>query len=75
MKVLLFGELTDIAGNNSIEIETSKDVVTLNDNILQKFPSLQNMKYRTAVNNSFINSNITLHESDVVALLPAFAGG
>lgn len=74
MKILLFGELTDIAGN-SIEIQSATDIDTLQRNIHQKFPALQNCKYQVAVNNHIAVTNISLNETDEVALLPAFSGG
>jgi len=75
MKILLFGELTDITKNSSIEIETVNDIDELNKSIHQKFPSIQNHKYQIAVNSSLITKNISLSEADEIALLPPFAGG
>ncbi len=75
MKILLFGELTDITKNSFIEIETVNDIDELNKSIHQKFPSLQNHKYQIAVNSSLITKNISLSETDEIAFLPPFAGG
>jgi molybdopterin converting factor small subunit len=75
MKILLFGELTDIIGSSSIEIDISDDIDELKNIIHQKFPSLQNFKYQIAVNSSLITKNISLNETDEIALLPPFAGG
>ncbi len=75
MKILLFGELTDITKNSFIEIEKVKNIDELNKSIHQKFPSLQNHKYQIAVNSSLVTKNISLNETDEIALLPPFAGG
>lgn len=75
MKILLFGELTDITKSSSIEIESAKDVDELKNIVHQKYPSLQNFKYQIAVNISLITENISLTETDEIALLPPFAGG
>ena len=75
MKILLFGELTDITKSSSIEIESAKNIEELKNNIHQKFPPLQNFNYQIAVNSSLITENITLNKTDEIALLPAFAGG
>lgn len=75
MKILLFGELTDITKSTSIEIESAKNVDELKIIVHQKFPSLQNIKYQIAVNSSLISKNISLTETDEIALLPPFAGG
>ncbi|MEI6594485.1 MAG: MoaD/ThiS family protein [Bacteroidota bacterium] len=75
MKILLFGELTDITKSSSIEIETVNDVDELKNIVHQKFPSLQNHKYQIAVNSVLLTKNISLNETDEIALLPPFAGG
>ena len=75
MKILLFGELTDITKSSSIEIESVKNVAELKNSVHQKFPSLQNFNYQIAVNSSLIIENISLNETDEIALLPPFAGG
>ncbi|MFI5221234.1 MAG: MoaD/ThiS family protein [Bacteroidia bacterium] len=75
MKVLVFGELTDIIKSDSIEIEASNDRDELLKKIYLKFPVFQRIKFRLAVNNSLVDSNIKLSHLDEIALLPAFAGG
>ena len=75
MRILLFGELTDITKNSFIEIESVKNIDELKNSVHQKYPSLQNFKYQIAVNSSLIIENISLNETDEIALLPPFAGG
>jgi len=75
MKILLFGELTDIIKSSSVEIKSPKNVDELKNSVHQKFPSLQNFKYQIAVNSSLVTENILLNETDEIALLPPFAGG
>ena len=75
MKIILFGELTDIKKSSSIEIESANNVEELKNYIHQKFPPLQNFKFQIAVNSSLITENISLNNTDEIALLPPFAGG
>ena len=75
MKILLFGELTDITKSAFIEIGTANNIVELKDLVHEKFPALQNCKFQIAVNSSLTAENISLNETDEIALLPPFAGG
>jgi molybdopterin synthase sulfur carrier subunit len=75
MKVLLFGVLADVAGESIIEIEIVNDVETMKQNVLSKFPLLNNYNFMIAINKEKIEGNIILKYEDEIALLPPFAGG
>jgi molybdopterin converting factor small subunit len=75
MKVLLFGVLADVVGESFIEIDMVNDVETMKENILSKFPLLNNYNFMIAVNKEKVETNISLNAGDEIALLPPFAGG
>ncbi len=75
IKVMLFGQLADIAGSNTLELENVGDTNTLQQKIQVCFPSLSQSKYRVAVDKKIITENTLLHNETTVALLPPFSGG
>ena len=75
MTVKIFGQLSDIVGSNSLEIEDISSTDELIKNLQVKYPALANSKYRVAVNRNIIQSNIELQTGAEVALLPPFSGG
>jgi len=73
--VLTFGAITDIIGENSLEI---KDVETTNNliHILEeKYPALKAIKYALAVDKKVVHNDVALHDNATVAILPPFSGG
>ena len=75
MTVKVFGQLSDIIGSNSLQV----DGVTSTDELIKtlqlKYPVITNFKYKVAVNRDIIQSNTTLQRDTEVALLPPFSGG
>lgn len=75
INLLVFGQLTDITGQNSCKMA---DVFTTDD-LLEKmitdFPALKSVSYSIAVNKVIIRENTTLSDNDTVAILPPFSGG
>lgn len=73
--IKLFGQIVDVVGSNSIQLD---DVVSTDElvQVLQlKYPALINSKYKVAVNRNIIQSNTTLQQDAEIALLPPFSGG
>ena len=55
--ILFFGQLTDITGQQSIQLEDIPDTDTLSLLLHQQFPALANSKYAIAIDKKLINSN------------------
>lgn len=55
--------------NNSLSVEE------LNHLLFNKYPSLKEMNFKVAVNQTIANPSLLLKENDEIALLPPFAGG
>ena len=75
IEILSFGQLTDITGQNTWQMEDITDTDQLKKIFIEKHPALANSKYLLAVNMEIIRGNEKLNPGDVVALLPPFSGG
>jgi molybdopterin converting factor subunit 1 len=78
IQLLFFGITTDLTGENSINIELTKDntIQDLKAILMQKFPKLKNMhQFAIAVNEEYAEDTLTLKENDVVAIIPPVSGG
>ena len=73
--LLAFGQLTDITGQSTWEMEDISDIDQLKAILIEKYPALAQAKYLVAVNMEVIRGNATLKPGDAVALLPPFSGG
>lgn len=75
VKVLIFGQLTDITGESEIYLNEVSNRDELVNKLVQQFPALADSKYAIAVDKKVIHQNIVLSENCIVALLPPFSGG
>ncbi len=75
INLLSFGQLTDITGQSTWQMEDITDTEQLKKILIEKYPALANSKHLIAVNMEVILGNIKLNPGDVVALLPPFSGG
>ena len=75
VKLLLFGKLVDIIGNQSLTIENIPDTNGLVQYLHQCYPVLNTTNYMIAVDKKTIRDNTLLHEGTTIALLPPFSGG
>lgn len=74
IRIILFGRLADIAGS-SVSVNDVADTDGLISILNKTYPALAESKYVIAVNKQVVNSNTSLNENSVVALLPPFSGG
>lgn len=75
VQVIVFGQLTDIMGNNSVMVDNVGDTSELIEQLNQRFPALVNKPYIIAVDRQIVTGHTTLSGNNTVALLPPFAGG
>jgi molybdopterin converting factor small subunit len=75
IKVLVFGQLSDITGDNILELSDIRDTDQLIFKLNNLFPALKNVRYACAVDQKVISSNTRLSDDCTVALLPPFSGG
>jgi sulfur-carrier protein len=75
MKITLFGQLTDIAGTNSLVVEAVQDTDTLVAAVNRRYPSMAGARYTIAVDKKAISANTVISENSDLAFLPPFSGG
>jgi molybdopterin synthase sulfur carrier subunit len=75
VQIFLFGQLTDITGNNKMVLHDVPDTDELVQAVNKLYPAMSGIKYIIAVDKKAIQVNTLLNETTIVALLPAFSGG
>ena len=75
VKIILFGQLKDLAGTSSITLNEVNDLDSLKKKLLSDYPSLASSIYRIAVDRNFIEGNVALSDNNEIALLPPYSGG
>lgn len=74
VNIIIFGQLTDIAGN-SLSLDGIADTNQLVNKLNELYPALADKKYLVAVDKKVISQNTALTSRNIVALLPPFSGG
>ena len=78
IKVLLFGITTDLLGTSNLDLEipVNSSIADFKQNLLAKYPVLENINsYAIAVNESYASDTDIIKENDVVAIIPPVSGG
>ncbi|MGZ8516543.1 MAG: MoaD/ThiS family protein [Chitinophagaceae bacterium] len=75
IKIMIFGQLTDIVNNNALTVTGIADTNSLVTELNRRYPALADTKYMMAVNKQTVTANTVLKEDSIVALLPPFSGG
>ena len=73
VKIITFGKQKEILASDFEEKSDNTD--ELQQKLSSKFPALQTLKLRIAVNQKIISENTQLNNNDVVALMPPYSGG
>lgn len=75
VKVLLFGELAQLASAKELQLEGYSNIDDINKYLQKTYPKLASKKYAIALNKTIINESLLLNTGDEIALLPPFSGG
>ena len=75
VKVLIFGQLTDITGLSELHLNDVSDRDELVRALNEQFPELADSKYAMALDKKVISQNTQFADNSVIALLPPFSGG
>ena len=75
IKILFFGILREAAGKQEMTLNNINNTKSLQNHLTSLIPRLKNYTFRLAINQEFVDSNCTLKEGDIVAVMPPFAGG
>lgn len=74
MKVMYFGIAQEIAGTVEEEL-VAESTALLRGMIAEKYPRMNTVRYRLALNGRLLTEESSLKENDKIAVLPPFAGG
>ncbi|MEO5594326.1 MAG: MoaD/ThiS family protein [Chitinophagaceae bacterium] len=74
-KIILFGQLTDITGNDTIAVNNISDTDSLVTELNKLYPAMIGVKYIIAIDKKVIQENTVIQETSTIALLPPFSGG
>jgi len=78
LTVTYFGLITDITKQPKEQFFLEEETVSLyflQSKIEEKYPSVAELNFTIAVNQSVVTNDTVLKENDSIALLPPFAGG
>lgn len=75
LKILIFGQLTDIIQSSEIDLPAVADTDALREALLEKYPELARVKFALAVDKQMVTENTVIPPGSVLALLPPFSGG
>lgn len=73
--IILFGQLVELIGKDSISLEGCVDSDTLLKTLKEQYPMLATTKFVMAIDKEIVNANRLLADKNIVALLPPFSGG
>jgi sulfur-carrier protein len=75
VRIMIFGQLTDIINNSTLILTDIADTNSLVNELNKLYPALADSKYIMAVNKQTVITNTILKEDSIIALLPPFSGG
>jgi molybdopterin converting factor small subunit len=75
MKIISFGQIVEITGNENLIIDNVSTTNQLRKTLSELYPALNHITYLIAVNQSVVKEDLPLQNSDEIALLPPFSGG
>jgi molybdopterin synthase sulfur carrier subunit len=73
--IILFGQLSDIIGHETLMMSEVLDTDQLQVQLKQHYPGLAASKFVIVVDKQLVQENTRLNEDNIVALLPPFSGG
>ncbi len=78
LRVNYFGMLAEAIGKQEELVEVTSQQISVSDltlMLLKKYPPLNLMSFKVALNQTIVGENDMIIERDEIALLPPFAGG
>lgn len=76
MKLKVFGIARDIMGRKEVEVRTVQNVAELRKLLLSDYPKLKELNsLLIAVNQTYASDEISIAETDEIAIIPPVSGG
>ena len=73
--IISFGQIAEVTGPHPSISGLPADTDKLLQALHEKYPTLQKLPFRMAVDKNIIQQNTPLGDGSVVALLPPYSGG
>lgn len=73
--IIVFGQLTDIIGNDKLVVNNAGDTNSLLEELKKGYPALEDSKFILAVDKKLVTENTLLNTNSTIALMPPFSGG
>jgi sulfur-carrier protein len=74
VKIQLYGQLKQMTGASELFIDVA-DTDGLTREMIKRFPALENLDYRIAVDRNIAQENTPIKSGQELALLPPYSGG
>ena len=75
VRVNLWGILAEVAGKSYISLSEISNLEQFTTEINQRYPAFKDLNYRISLNGVIKSGNKKLKESDVIDMVPPYAGG
>jgi sulfur-carrier protein len=75
VKVIIFGQLTEVIGHNEINIDGCKNILELRMKLGSTYTQMEGKKYNIALDNQIVEDEYIINEEATVYLLPPYSGG
>ncbi|MCX2575302.1 MoaD/ThiS family protein [Pedobacter sandarakinus] len=75
INLITFGKITDFAKPQTLLVNNVNNSDELKNHLEERFPELRQIKYKLAVNEALVQTNVPVPENATVAILPPFSGG
>ncbi len=74
-EIILFGQLSQLAGQERLTLSNIKDTNELREMVNMLHPGVKDIDYVIAVGKKIVSENVAIEEGVIIALLPPFSGG
>jgi molybdopterin converting factor small subunit len=74
VRVLYFGAAQEATGRSEEEF-TAGDTASLRNQLISRYPDLNRIPFRMALNRTLLKGDSELKKNDIIAILPPFQGG
>ena len=75
IEIISFGKIAEFIENQKILVEGIADTDAFDTFLQKKFPQLQHIKYRLALNKKLVQENTKFGDKAIIAIMPPFSGG
>ncbi|MGY4385012.1 molybdopterin synthase sulfur carrier subunit [Pedobacter sp. UYP24] len=75
IEIISFGSISEFIDSQRMMLEGISDTDGLNSFLQERFPELQHIKYKLALNKELVQQNKKISDQATIAIMPPFSGG